>query len=159
MKPVIGAEIKWTHSDTGEVRYPIAEATEPLLFEVKANDISKAHGMKGYENPNCCIAACALRRQYGDGVFQRDTAYILQIHKGKIYAVRYRFGSSLRNGIHNFDSGEAFPEGSYNLLPPSDSQTLEAKRSYCSKSRKNSNKRYVRPHVKFNARGKITPMT
>ena len=158
MIPVIGAKIKWFHKD-GEVKYPIAEATEPLMFTVTANDISKAHGMQGYENPNCCIAACALRRQFGDGVFQRDTAYILGIYGGVVYAVRYRFGQSLRTNIHNFDGGEAFPEGNYKLLPPSQSQTLESKRKYVTESKKRKNRRYVRPHVKFNTRGKVTPMS
>lgn len=157
MKPNKNRSIKWTHKGGKVVYYPILEATEPLIFIVTDKDVSKAAALKGYADPNQCVAACAMRRQFTDGIFQRDTAYTLQVHKGKIYAVRYRFGNSLRRAIQQFDDGGLFPVGNHKLLPPTASQTLEAK-VLRSKMDPVTN-RTVRAHVKFTARGKVTPLS
>lgn len=157
MGSVINRSIQWTHRDGRVERYPIVEATSPHRFEVERGDIIKARSLNGYEDPNCCVAACAIRREHSDGIFQRDTAYILRVIGGKIYAVRYRFGSSLRKAIHTFDSDGHFPAGEYKLLAPSPSQTLEAKTRR--KPKISSTKRKVRSHIKFTTRGKVTPLS
>lgn len=154
---VINRSIEWTHRDGRSEKYPIIEATTPHRFEVEEGDIRKAKSLNGYEDPNCCVAACAIRREHSDGIFQRDTAYILRVIGGKIYAVRYRFGSSLRKAIHTFDSEGHFPAGEYKLLAPSPSQTLEAKTRR--KPKVALTKRKVRSHVKFTTRGKVTPLS
>lgn len=157
MSSVINRQIEWTHKDGRTEKYPIIEATTPHRFEVEKGDIMKAKSLNGYEDPNCCVAACAIRREHSDGIFQRDTAYILRVIGGKIYAVRYRFGSSLRKAIHTFDSEGTFPAGEYKLLAPSVSQTLEAKTKR--KTKIPLTKRKVRSHVKFTTRGKVKPLS
>lgn len=157
MTVVKGAKLKWTHRDGNVMYYPIAEATEELYFAVTDKDIAKAKGLKGYADPNSCVAACAARRQFTDSIFQRDTAYTLQIHGGVTHAVRYRLGGALRRAIAEFDATGKFATGMYKLLPPTASQTLEAKRLRASQPAKTSRK--VRPHVKFSARGRVTPMS
>lgn len=157
MKSTKNRSIKWTHKGGKVVYYPILEARQPLTFTVTDKDVVKAATLKGYADPNQCVAACAMRRQFTDGIFQRDTVYTLQVHGGEVYAVRYRFGSSLRRAIQQFDDGGIFPVGNHKLLPPTASQTLEAK---AQRSRMDPlTNRTVRAHVKFTARGKVTPMS
>lgn len=155
MRAVTNGFIKWTHSN-GTSTYKVMEATQPLPFKVDKKDITKAGKLNGTGNPNVCVAACAVRRQYADAAFQRDTAYVLQVHRGKVVATRYRLGATLRRAVSEFDSGGIFPAGLYELKAITPSQTLEAKRARAKKP-KSKNKRYVRPHFKFTERGKILP--
>lgn len=156
MKRVKNGKIKWLGEMEEEYLYPVAEATSPLLFTVTEKDIVRSKQLKGYANPNSCVAACAIKRQYADAIFQRDTMYMLQVHKGKTVAVRYRFSNVLRKAIVDFDNGGKFAPGNYTLLAIASSQTLESKR------RRNRNKpltkRTVRAHTKFSGRGKVSPM-
>lgn len=149
--------LKWTHKNKEVVLYNVLEAKESLVFTVTEEDIKKATKLKGYSDPNCCVAACAVRRQFTDAVFQRDTAYTLQVHSGKVFAVRYRFGSDLRKAIASFDNGEPFLPGNYKLLAPSKSQTLEAKRA--SVKKKPLTTRKIKSKKKFMIRGVITPLS
>ena len=154
MGAIRDGKIKWNHKD-GTVYYDVVEATEPLFFMVTNKDVVKATNLKGNGDPNQCVGACAVRRQYSDAFFQRDTAYILQVVRGKTVAARYRITSGLRRAIVNFDDGHEFPTGNYMLKPPSVSQTLENKR--LNKKRKPLSRRIVRQHIKFTARGRVMP--
>lgn len=157
MKAVKNGSIKWTHKDGTVQFYPIVEATEPLVFTVTEKDLARSESLKGYADPNCCVAACAVRRQFTDAIFQRDTAYTLQVREGKVCAVRYRFGSSLRKAVASFDAGGLFTTGDYKLLAPTHTQTLKAKAARLKKYTKK--KRVVRSPTKFTARGKVTPLS
>lgn len=146
--------VEWG-TPTGPKLFPQKDATEDLPFLVTAKDISKALSKKSSADPNNCVAACSVKRQYTEAVFLKDTAYLLRPIGTVIYAMRYRLGRSLVNAIAEFDRGGVFLPGLYKLKKITTSQTLENKRINGKLPPKTSRK--VSAHKKFAARGRIKP--
>lgn len=147
---------KKTTFSFGGKKYPYEDATEDIPFEVKDKDLIAAREKNGQRDPNHCVAACAVRRQYTRAYFKRDTAVLMYPNeKGEITAKRYRFSSKLRKAVVAFDDPNdgSFPTGIYKLLAPSTTQTLAAKRARAKLKPKTSRK--VRPRTVFISRGKI----
>lgn len=135
----------------GDQEYPYEDATENIPFRVTEKDVAAAT----MRDPNHCVAACAVRRQYTRAYFRRDTAVLLYPNeKGEVTAKRYRFTNRLKKAIHAFDAdGTPFPLGIYELLAPTPSQTLAAQR--LRKRKPSKSRRRVRPHTVFISRGTI----
>jgi hypothetical protein len=127
--------------------YPYIDATEDIPFVVNEKDISGAK----QSDPNHCVAACAVKRQYSTAFFRRDTAVVLAFDNGIPVARRYRFSTPLRLEIKKFDSTGIFIPGTYSLKAPTISQTLDAKKE-------NSKKNRAQPKSKRNVSSRRTYM-
>ncbi len=128
-------------------RFPLVDATEDLIFEVKQPDVNGAK--KG--DPNNCPAACAIKKVSGDAFVSRDIAKVLRPVKGVIYAFRYRLSAETIKAVKKFDAEGIFPLGQYRLKAITPSQTLAAKRTKA-KNKTVAKKRNVRPHIKYMVR-------
>ena len=106
-------------------KYPYVDATENLLFKVTKKDLYQAK----IGDPNQCVGACAVRRQYAAAYFRRDTAVILSLGpNGEGIARRYRLSGAIVKQIKSFDATGKFDLGIYELKAITPSQTLSNKR-------------------------------
>jgi hypothetical protein len=146
--------IKKTTFNFGNTEFEYVDSKEDLQLEIKPSDIANSNKL----DPNHCVAACAMKRQYGTGYFMRDVAVIVKpaVINGKVElkAFRYRFSKRLAAEVKKFDETGEFELGTYKLKAITPSQTLEAKRVR-SRIPKTDRKRTVRPHHRNTARGKM----
>lgn len=98
----------------------IEDAKEPLLLEVKAQDVDTGNK----KDPGDCGFARACKRGLNvrNAYFFRSTAYLETRKK----LVRYHLPTSMQKEIVSFDRNKTMEPGMYQLKPPAPSQSKDA---------------------------------